>query len=188
MSAAAAAGQSFEDRVQAARSGLIDATRRAGLERDRYAEIIAAQDAVIGLFPEFLAEMERLRQPVHDHDLQAAVTAGVRECTADIIRHNTLRTALIGAGVALAWTVAAIGGTWWWCQSHLSADVAGIEHTMTGPDAKGWRLLVENNDLPAAVAAAEKAGTCGPQDGREACTLPLWAGPPPPPPLTPAQH
>jgi hypothetical protein len=174
----APASQSFADHVQAARRGLIDATKRAGLERDRYADLIAAQDAVVGLYPEFLAEMERLRQPVQDRQLRNAVITGVQECTTDIIRHNTLRTAAIAAGVAVVWSAALIGGTWWYCHSDLTASVAGIEQQLTGPEAAGWLTILQNNHL----AVAKHGATCWTQDQHTACSLPLWMDPPPPSP------
>jgi hypothetical protein len=140
-----------------------------------------AWSAMLGLLPPLVQRIEAARQPVRDQELQRAVVAGVRACATDIIRDNTLRTWLIGAAVAVSWTAAVGAGVWWWAQSHLTQAITGIQHHLTGTEATGWLTLIENNNLPAVLAAAEKANACGPQNGREACTLPLWLGPLPPP-------
>ena len=64
----------------------------------------------------------------------------------------------------------------------MSAAVAGIERRLTGSEAEQWLVLMQNNDL----LASNK--TCGPEDGRTACSIVLWTDPLPPPSLAPAKR
>jgi hypothetical protein len=167
--------------VTEAQAKLREAVTRAGLKQDPYLYVLDALSDTIATLPLHAQRIEAARQPVRDYELQQAVIAGVQACAADVIRMQTWRTLIVGVAVMAAVAAAAVAGTWWWCQDHLTANIAGIERHLTSPDAAGWRGLIENNDLTGVFAAAEKANACGSQNGRMACTLPLWVGPLPPP-------
>lgn len=152
-----------------------EALVRAGLKNDPVRYVFDAISHIIAVLPAHAQRIEAARQPVQDRALHDAVVTGVRDCAMDIIRHNTLRTALIGTGVALAWTAAVAGGVWWYCESHLAADVSALNTQLTGSEAAGLQELLKNNPGLAQYSRVR----CSSQGGRMACAVGIWTEPAP---------
>jgi hypothetical protein len=161
------------------------------MREDPFQHVLDGLSATIAMLPIFLAEMERVRGPWSEAERNASAQVFAQQVDATIARRAVQfnwRAVLVSTAAAIIWSAIVGAGVWWWSQSHLTEAVVGIERRLTGPEAEDWRTLIQNNHLPAVLAAAEKAKDCGPQNGREACLLPLWTGPLPPPSLTPAQR
>jgi hypothetical protein len=166
--------------VAEAQRMLAEGAAKAGLQNDAYGYVLEGLSHTLATFPALAQRIDAARQPAQDHQLQTAVVAGMRGCSAEMIRHNTLRTLLIGAAIALIWTAAVAGSVWWYCESRLTAAVAGIEQQFTRSEAARWLAIMRYNDL----AAVEQGARCEPQNGRIACTLAFWTEPPPPAPTS----
>jgi hypothetical protein len=130
-------------------------------------------------------QIEAAKQPISEEDIRRltqAATNGAQRSTMELARAANWRTLLIAVLVWAGSLTIAVGSTWYIAQSSMMTAVAGIERRLTGPEAEQWLVLMQNNDL----LASNK--TCGPEDGRTACSIVLWTAPLPPPSLAPAKR
>lgn len=185
--------------IRAAQDSLEQEARKAALVGDPTAGPLSSMSLMLGSMHKLFVDgsltlarqietagqhIEAAKQPVRDDELRRAVIAGIGSHAHAAIRVANWRIITIATTAVIAFGLVCVGGTWLVARSHLMAAVAGIEHRMTGPEAERWLTIMQNND----IVAAEKAGTCAPQNGHTACTIAVWVEPLPPPTLAPEKR
>jgi hypothetical protein len=184
-------GDILERQVRAAQDELARGVERAGLLRDPYRHLVAAQSATLDVFPAVVrvlhAAIAHAREPVDPASVEKlahAAAGGAERNAAKLARTHALRTALLAAAtLAGAVLVAGIGGYTWGYRSargETQAVAAGVQQAafQHGPAAAAaWLGLMVANDPVQALAG------CSGSDvkvigGRRACTVPLWLDPP----------
>jgi hypothetical protein len=179
---AAEENKPFIEAVHEARADIAAGIERGGLRRDPLRYPLAALSTVVGLFPEFLDEIQRARAPWTQDERRAAVADAVARMDARLvyrmIQFNRWAIAIaLFLGVAMASGVGT--ASYWWgyrsAENRLVDIPAALGAALTGRDAAVWLDLMRNND----IARANR--TCSAQNGRNACSFSLWADPMPPP-------
>ncbi len=183
--------EDFADVIRAAQQEIAMGVNRAGWRDDPLRHPMAALSTTIGLFPGFLERMEavaeRMRRPVTDDELnrlQTTIIRGADRRAADLARAHNLRTLLLYGGAFVACVVLAAGGGFWWGQATAADSIQETEQRLAlafrdGPDAAaGWARLMEQNNLPAALALCTGPRVFSDQGGRKACMVPLYTDPP----------
>jgi hypothetical protein len=185
------AGDALERQVREAQAEMARGVERAGLLRDPYRHLMAAQSATLDVFPAVLrtlrAALEQARQPVDPasvEKLARAAATGAEHNAAKLARTHALRTVLVAAGVmAGAVLVAGVGGYAWGyrrASNQLHAVEAGVQQAalQRGPrGALAWLGLMNANDPTQALAGCS-GDTVKVIGGRRACEVPLWLDPP----------
>lgn len=87
---------------------------------------------------------------------------------ATLMRKNTWRNTLIGAGLLTAALAIGAGGGYWFGYHGAAEAREGLSRALTGSQAAEWRDLIQMND----IASAPR--TCGAQQGGEACAFTFW--------------
>jgi hypothetical protein len=172
----------FIEAVHEARADIAAGIERGGLRRDPLRYPLAALSTVIGLFPGFLDEIERVRAPWTQDERRAAVADAVARMDVRLvyrmIQFNRWAIAIaLFLGVAMASGVGT--ASYWWgyraAENRLIEIPSVVGLALTGRDAAVWRNLMRDNDI------ARVNRTCAPQNGRNACSFVMWAEPMPPP-------
>jgi hypothetical protein len=185
------AGDALERQVRAAQAEMARGVERAGLLRDPYRHLMAAQSATLDVFPSVVrnlrAAVEQARQPVDPasvEKLARAAASGAERNAAKLARAHARRTTLAAAGAMVAaMLMAGVGGYAWGYRSarrETQVVEAGIQHAafQRGPAAAAaWLGLLVAND-PVQALAGCAGGDVKMITGRRACTVPLWLDPP----------
>jgi hypothetical protein len=174
--------RSFIEAIREARADIANGIDRGGLRHDPLRYPLTALSTVVGLFPEFLDEIQRARAPWTQDERRAAVADAVTRMDARLLHRMTqfnrwaIAIALL-LGVAIAGGVGTAG--YWWgyhaAENRLIEVPAAVGLALTGRDAAVWLELIRDNDI------ARVNRTCAPQNGRNACSFVMWAEPMPPP-------
>lgn len=185
------ASDALERQVREAQAEMARGVERAGLLRDPYRHLMAAQSATLDVFPAVVrnlrAAVERARQPIDPasvENLARAAASGAERNAAKLARTHALRTVLVAAGaMAGAVLVAGVGGYAWGYRSasnQLRAVEAGVQQAalQRGPRAAlAWLDLMNANDPTQALAGCS-GNAVKMIEGRRACQVPLWLDPP----------
>lgn len=160
--------------ADALKAALLEARHSADAETERFRVGLAA--AKLGIIDEISDNIAR--------KADAAFTRRVR-----VFDRNT---ALLAAGALVAAVVVAFAGGVWWGNSTAEASIhqtqAGLVAAFNGgPDtARLWLdLMTWNNPIDALAQCTRNFSLTFIQDGRRACQVPLWIGPPAPQPPPP---
>jgi hypothetical protein len=181
----------LERQVREAQEEIARSVERAGLLRDPYRHLMAAQSATLGVFPAVMrnwrAAVELARGPVDPasvEQLARAAASGAERNAATLARTHALRTVLVAAGaMAGAVLAAGVGGYAWGYRSasvERHAVEAGVQQAaiQRGPRAaSAWLGLMNANDPTLALVGCS-GGAVKVIEGRRACTVPLWLDPP----------
>jgi hypothetical protein len=190
----------FSTAVADAQAELARAIQLAGLESDPIGHAFRGLSTVIGLFPEFVANIAVTRQPLNEEYVLRKIVAGVSEKNAEMAVGEVARAVerlvlqrnrwamIIAAGAVVLSLAAGAGGGYWQGHRDGYADGAALglqANAVIGsmPTAEGlaWEQLIRDNPV-IANSLAECRKLAQPQNGRASCDLPIWAGPPQPPP------
>jgi hypothetical protein len=179
---AAEENKPFIEAVHEARADIAAGIERGGLRRDPLRYPLAALSTVVGLFPGFLDEIERVRAPWTQDERRAAVADAVTRMDARLVHRMiqfnrwAIAIALL-LGVTIAGGVGTAGYRWGYhaAENRLIEIPSVVGLALTGRDAAVWLDLMRDNDI------ARVNRTCAPQDGRNACSFVMWAEPMPPP-------
>jgi len=116
--------------------------------------------------------------------LERSTASGAARSAAVLARAHNLRTLLLYGGAIVACVVLAAGGGFWWGQATAADSIQETEQRLAlafrdGPGAAaGWAKLMEQNNLPAALALCSGPRVFSDQGGRKACMVPLYTEPP----------
>ncbi len=144
------------------------------------------RNAAAHLEQQIRAAIAKARQPTEPaalERLEQAAAAGADRRAADLARARNWRTALISGAVLAGAVLLALGGGFEWGRSSANAAVAQTERRLVAafqdePDAaRAWVMLMEQNDLPQALANCKGASVYADRAGRKVCTMPLYVGP-----------
>jgi hypothetical protein len=185
------AAEALERQVRHAQEELARGVERAGLLRDPYRHLMAAQSAALAVFPPMLrslrAAVDQAREPVDPasvEKLAQAAASGAERNAGILARAHSLRTVLIAAGtIAGAVLTAGIGGFAWGfhnATSEWQAVGEGVQQAafQRGPTAaSAWLGLLNANDPTQALAGCTSASVKV-IEGRRACEVPMWLDPP----------
>lgn len=169
------------------------AVERAGLRRDPYGELMAAQAALASLsipvLQRFEAAAERGRAPIADEDmrrLERTLGAGVFDQVSRAVRGMDRRTLVLAMLGGLA-GVCVVGCAGYW-QGHWAGYVDGaaagrsanaVIAAMPAAEGRAWEELIRDN-LVIAPSLAECRSRAKLQGDKLACDLPIWIEPPKP--------
>jgi hypothetical protein len=171
----------FIEAVREARAEIAAGIDRGGLRHDPLRHPLAALSTVLGLFPGFLDEIQRVRAPWTEDERRAAVADAVARMDTRLA-HRMMQFNRWAIAVALLLGMAIAGGAGaggYWrgyraAESQLLDIPATVGVALTGRDAAVWRDLMRDNDI------ARVNRTCAQQNGRNACSFVMWAEPMPP--------
>lgn len=181
----------FAAKVRAAQADIAQGVERAGWRDDPLRHPMAALSTTIGVFPPLMERIEAIaagmKRPISDDELnrlQATIIRGADRRAAELARAHNLRTLLIYGGAFVVSVVLAAGGGFWWGQATAADSIQETEQRLAlafrdGPGAAaGWAKLMEQNNLPAALALCSGSRVFSDQGGRKACMVPLYTEPP----------
>jgi hypothetical protein len=189
-----ATADTFAAKAQEAQADLLHSIDRAGLRSDPFRHALQGLSDVVGLLPNFVAEIgaaiDRARQPV-DSDafeqavkrLEKAAARGADLRSAALVRAHGRRTMLTYSLTFLIGVAAAAGGGYLWGQRTANAAIQQTEQHLAlafqnGPPAAAtWANLMRSNDADLALAGCT-GSALKVMDGRRACNVPLWLDPP----------
>jgi hypothetical protein len=192
-------------RVQEAQQRLARAVTVGRLQNDPLADMVEAlsqslavqfelhvscareyRNAAVHLEQQLRASIVEARQPVDPAALaklkQAAAT-GADQRAVDLARSHKWRTLLISGAVLAGAVLLALGSGFAWGRQTANAAIAETDRRLVaaftdGPDAaRAWVMLIEQNDLPRALANCKGATVYADQAGRKACAMPLYIEP-----------
>ena len=175
----------FTEAVHEARADIASGIERGGLRRDPLRYPLVALSTVVGLFPEFLDEIQRVRAPWTQDERRAAVADAVARMDTRLVGRMIQfnRWAIASAlllGVALAGGVGV--ASYWWgyraAEDRLIGVPADLGAALNARDAAVWLDLMRSNDI------ARVNRVCAAQNGRNACSFVMWSEPVPPPRMT----
>lgn len=115
--------------------------------------------------------------------LGRAAATGADRRAAELARAHNLRTLLTYGGALVASVVLAAAGGFWLGQAWTSDGIQETEQGLAaafrdGPDAAaGWLRLIQQNNLPAALAQCTGTRAFTDRTGRKACFLPVYVEP-----------
>ena len=185
------AADALDQQVRDAQEEMARGVERAGLLRDPYRHLMAAQSAALGVFPSVLrglrAAVEQASQPVDPASVERlahAAASGAERNAAKLARAHALRTVLVAAGtLAGAVLVAGVGGFAWGYHSasndwHAVGDgVQRAAFQRGSAAASTWLSLLNANDPTQALAGCTGSAVKV-IEGRRACEVPMWLDPP----------
>ena len=183
----AAGDTAFDVAIKAAQDDIHAGVEKAGLRNDPIRYPLAAISTAIGLFPDFLRQMqdtaERARQPLDAAALarmEKAAAEGASHASAALVRAHNRRSVIIGSLVLAGCIAAALAGGYWWGRREaiwrFSVAEAGFASLMRDqPEAAtAWLQVAQLNDLPKVLAICRDKNPIVQPDGRRACLAPLW--------------
>jgi hypothetical protein len=144
------------------------------------------RNAAADLEQQLRAAIAEARQPIDTaalERLERSAATGADRRAADLARARNWRTMLIYGGALAGAVLLALGGDFAWGRASANAAVAQTERRLAaafadGPDAAAaWVGLMEQNDLPQALANCKGAAAYADQAGRKVCAVPLYVEP-----------
>jgi hypothetical protein len=174
--------RTFIEAIQDARADIASGIDQGGLRHDPLRYPLTALSNIVGLFPAFLDEIQRVRAPWTEDERRAAIADAVTRMDARLVhrmaqfnRWAIVVTAVLGMAITGgAWS----GGYLWGfrtAENRLAPVPAALGEALTARDAEVWLTLIQNNDI------SRVRRTCAGQSGREACAFTLWTEPVLPP-------
>lgn len=181
--------EQFADLVHHVRAELQESVDKAGLTRDPYRHVVGALSHTMSVFPPLLHRLDQVE--IHSKGPDAAALARIETAAANgaaqrvnllsqsHFRRSVMLTAVVMVGIAVA---AGLGGY----IASRNTQVALVHDTEAGlaaafrdnpQSAALWLNLMRSND-PAQALAACKGTALAVQEGRHACSVPMWLDPP----------
>ena len=130
----------------------------------------------------FRAEIEHTEAEIV-HRIAAAIAASADKALARRVRVFDRTTALVAALTLILTAGGCLGGGYWWGSSDAQAHIQQTEWRLQAAFARGglaadlWAMLMESNDIAAAVKSCRGPSLIDTGASRTACLVPLWTEP-----------